>query len=46
MILNDKNEIQNVNDEMKKNVVVKFFDITKFEKKYKNHFESITDYLR
>ena len=43
MILNDKNEIQIVNNEIKKTVVVKFFNITKFKKRYKTHFESITN---
>ena len=35
MILNCKNKIQNINNKIKKNVIVKFSNITKFKKKIK-----------
>ena len=35
-----------MNNKIKKNVVIEFFNITKFKKRNKIHFELITNYLR
>ena len=45
MILNDENQIQNMNNENKKHLIVKTFNIMKL-KKNKTHVEFITNYLR